>query len=296
MTADTALPDATTKATQARTARRRPFRSWNPTLTTGVCLLGGLLLTSLLVTGLGRYSAEEVGEALLGGPTGSHWLGTDNLGRDLFTRTFVAALHSLLVAFGATTFAALIGVPIGLLAGYSGRRVDGVLMAVMDIAMSIPSVLLALVLVSVFPPGTMVLVVGMGLIFVPYFARIVRAPALTVRERDFVSAARIAGVRPPVIIARHVLPNVLSSALVQYANTAATCVLVEASLSYLGLGIQPPTPSWGRMIFEGQRYMANDPLLVIVPGITLAVATAAFGLISDGLQERIDPRGTRRTP
>ncbi|MER5515410.1 ABC transporter permease [Streptomyces sp. NPDC048254] len=288
--------ESTASAVTVTAAPRRRLRlGWNPTLTTGVCILGAIVVLALLIAGFGRYSAEDVGDSLLTGPSGSHWLGTDNLGRDLFTRTFVAARQSLLVAFGATTLAALIGVPIGLVAGYNARRLDAVLMAAMDTAMSIPSVLLALVLVSVFTPGMWVLITGMGLIFVPYFARIVRAPALTVRERDFVSAARIAGVRTPVIIGRHVLPNVLSSALVQYANTAATCVLVEASLSYLGLGIQPPTPSWGRMIFEGQRYMKDDPLLVIVPGITLAVATAAFGLISDGLQEQLNPRGKRRT-
>jgi peptide/nickel transport system permease protein len=278
------------------TRRRRPRLGWNATLTTGVCILGGIVLLALVIAAFGRYAATDVSDSLLTGPSGSHWLGTDNLGRDLFTRTFGAARQSLLVAFGATTLAALIGVPIGLVAGYNARRLDAVLMAAMDTAMSIPSVLLALVLVSVFTPGMWVLIAGMGLIFVPYFARIVRAPALTVRERDFVSAARIAGVPTPVIIVRHVLPNVLSSALVQYANTAATCVLVEASLSYLGLGIQPPTPSWGRMIFEGQRYMKDDQLLVIVPGITLAIATAAFGLISDGLQEQLNPRGKRRTP
>ncbi|MFD3588100.1 ABC transporter permease [Streptomyces sp. NPDC058683] len=288
--------ESTASAVPVTAAPRRRLRlGWNPTLTTGVCILGAIVVLALLIAGFGRYSAEDVSDSLLTGPSGSHWLGTDNLGRDLFTRTFVAARQSLLVAFGATTLAALIGVPIGLVAGYNARRLDAVLMAAMDTAMSIPSVLLALVLVSVFTPGMWVLITGMGLIFVPYFARIVRAPALTVRERDFVSAARIAGVRTPVIIGRHVLPNVLSSALVQYANTAATCVLVEASLSYLGLGIQPPTPSWGRMIFEGQRYMKDDPLLVIVPGITLAVATAAFGLISDGLQEQLNPRGKRRT-
>ncbi|MGW4910979.1 ABC transporter permease [Streptomyces sp. NPDC004270] len=288
--------ESTASAVTVTAAPRRRLRlGWNPTLTTGVCILGAIVVLALLIAGFGRYSAEDVGDSLLTGPSASHWLGTDNLGRDLFTRTFVAARQSLLVAFGATTLAALIGVPIGLVAGYNARRLDAVLMAAMDTAMSIPSVLLALVLVSVFTPGMWVLITGMGLIFVPYFARIVRAPALTVRERDFVSAARIAGVRTPVIIGRHVLPNVLSSALVQYANTAATCVLVEASLSYLGLGIQPPTPSWGRMIFEGQRYMKDDPLLVIVPGITLAVATAAFGLISDGLQEQLNPRGKRRT-
>jgi peptide/nickel transport system permease protein len=291
VTAESIGPAATVAA-----ARRRRLRlGWNPTLTTGVCILGGLVTMALIVGGFGRYSPQDVSDALLTGPSADHWMGTDNLGRDLFTRTFVAARQSLLVAFGATTLAALIGVPIGLVAGYNARRLDAVLMAAMDTAMSIPSVLLALVLVSVFNPGMGVLITGMGLIFVPYFARIVRAPALTVRERDFVSAARIAGVRTPVVIGRHVLPNVMSSALVQYANTAATCVLVEASLSYLGLGIQPPTPSWGRMIFEGQRYMKEDPLLVIVPGVTLAVATAAFGLISDGLQERLNPRGKRRT-
>jgi len=291
VTAESMAPAATAAA-----ARRRRLRlGWNPTLTTGVCVLGGLVTMALLVGGFGSYSPQDVSDSLLTGPSADHWMGTDNLGRDLFTRTFAAARQSLLVAFGATTLAALIGVPIGLIAGYNARRLDAVLMAAMDTAMSIPSVLLALVLVSVFTPGTGVLITGMGLIFVPYFARIVRAPALTVRERDFVSAARIAGVRTPVVIGRHVLPNVMSSALVQYANTAATCVLVEASLSYLGLGIQPPTPSWGRMIFEGQRYMKEDPLLVIVPGVTLAVATAAFGLISDGLQERLNPRGKRRT-
>ncbi|MEV0479885.1 ABC transporter permease [Streptomyces sp. NPDC050508] len=290
--------ESTAPAVTVAPARRRlrPRLGWNATLTTGVCVLVAIVVLSLLIGVFGRYSTTDVGDSLLTGPSGSHWLGTDNLGRDLFTRTFGAARQSLMVAFGATTLAALIGVPIGLVAGYNARRLDAVLMAAMDTAMSIPSVLLALVLVSVFSPGMWVLIGGMGLIFVPYFARIVRAPALTVRERDFVSAARIAGVRTPVIIGRHVLPNVLSSALVQYANTAATCVLVEASLSYLGLGIQPPTPSWGRMIFEGQRYMKDDPLLVIVPGITLAIATAAFGLISDGLQEQLNPRGRRRTP
>jgi len=290
--------ESTAPAVTVAPARRRlrPRLGWNATLTTGVCVLVAIVVLSLLIGVFGRYSTTDVGDSLLTGPSGSHWLGTDNLGRDLFTRTFGAARQSLMVAFGATTLAALIGVPIGLVAGYNARRLDAVLMAAMDTAMSIPSVLLALVLVSVFSPGMWVLIGGMGLIFVPYFARIVRAPALTVRERDFVSAARIAGVRTPVIIGRHVLPNVLSSALVQYANTAATCVLVEASLSYLGLGIQPPTPSWGRMIFEGQRYMKDDPLLVIVPGITLAIATAAFGLISDGLQEQLNPRGKRRTP
>lgn len=290
--------ESTAPAVTVAPARRRlrPRLGWNATLTTGVCILVAIVLLSLLIGLFGRYSTTDVGDSLLTGPSGSHWLGTDNLGRDLFTRTFGAARQSLMVAFGATTLAALIGIPIGLVAGYNARRLDAVLMAAMDTAMSIPSVLLALVLVSVFSPGMWVLIGGMGLIFVPYFARIVRAPALTVRERDFVSAARIAGVPTPVIIGRHVLPNVLSSALVQYANTAATCVLVEASLSYLGLGIQPPTPSWGRMIFEGQRYMKDDPLLVIVPGITLAIATAAFGLISDGLQEQLNPRGKRRTP
>ena len=293
MTVESTAPAVTVPAARRL---RRPRLGWNATLTTGVCVLVAIVLLSLLIAVFGRYSTTDVSDSLLTGPSGSHWLGTDNLGRDLFTRTFGAARQSLMVAFGATTLAALIGIPIGLVAGYNARRLDAMLMAAMDTAMSIPSVLLALVLVSVFSPGMWVLIGGMGLIFVPYFARIVRAPALTVRERDFVSAARIAGVPTPVIIARHVLPNVLSSALVQYANTAATCVLVEASLSYLGLGIQPPTPSWGRMIFEGQRYMKDDPLLVIVPGITLAIATAAFGLVSDGLQEQLNPRGKRRTP
>jgi len=260
------------------TRRRRPPAS----LVAGAVVIGALVALALWVTLFGRYGVNQPSDAILEGPSGAHWLGADNLGRDLLTRVLVAA--------GATLLAALIGVPIGLVAGYRGGPADSALMAFVDTALAVPPVLLALTLVAVFKPGVGTLILGIGLIFTPYFARLVRGPALSVREQDFVAAARISGVGGSLIMLRHVLPNVAAPVIVQLANTAATCILIEASLSYLGLGVQPPQPSWGRMVSEGQRYMQETPLLVIVPCVALVLASVALGLLADGLQKRLNPR------
>lgn len=266
--------------------RRRPPAA----VLAGALILAMLVGLALWVTLFGRYGVNQPSDAVLSGPSAAHWLGTDNIGRDLLTRTLLAGRTSLLVATGATLLAALLGVPIGLVAGYRGGVVDTALMGFVDTALSVPPVLLALTLVAIFAPGVWTLMLGVGLIFTPYFARLVRGPALSVREQDFVAAARIAGVGGATILRRHVLPNVAAPVVVQLANTAATCILIEASLSYLGLGVQPPQPSWGRMVLEGQRYMLDSPLLVIVPCVALVLASIALGLLADGLQKQLNPR------
>ena len=269
-----------------RRRRRRPPAA----VVAGALIIATLVGLALWVTLFGRYGVNQPSDEVLSGPSAAHWLGTDNIGRDLLTRTLLAGRTSLLVATGATLLAALLGVPIGLVAGYRGGVVDTALMGFVDTALSVPPVLLALTLVAIFTPGIWTLMLGVGLIFTPYFARLVRGPALTVREQDFVAAARIAGVGGGTILRRHVLPNVAAPVVVQLANTAATCILIEASLSYLGLGVQPPQPSWGRMVLEGQRYMLDSPLLVIVPCVALVLASIALGLLADGLQKQLNPR------
>jgi len=269
-------------------ARRR--RRWPASLVAGTLIIATMVALALWVTLFGRYGVNQPSGDVLAGPSAAHWVGTDNIGRDLLTRALLAGQTSLLVATGATLLAALLGVPIGLIAGYRGGLVDSALMAFVDTALSVPPVLLALTLVAIFTPGVWTLMLGVGLIFTPYFARLVRGPALSVREQDFVAAARIAGVGGGTIVRRHVLPNVAAPVLVQLANTAATCILIEASLSYLGLGVQPPQPSWGRMVLEGQRYMLESPLLVIVPCAALVLASIALGLFADGLQKQLNPR------
>lgn len=274
-------------AVDIRTVRRAPA-----SLLAGAGIIAILVGLALWVTLFGRYGVNQPSDAVLAGPSGAHWLGTDNLGRDLLTRLLTGARMSLLVAGGATAVAALLGTPIGLVAGYRGGAVDSALMSFVDTALAVPPVLLALTLVAVFSPGVLTLVIGVGLIFAPYFARLVRGPALSVREQDFVAAARISGVGGAAIVLRHILPNVAPPVIVQLANTAATAILIEASLSYLGLGVQPPAPSWGRMVFEGQRYMHDSPLLVVVPCAALVLASVALGLLGDGLQKRLNPRRT----
>jgi peptide/nickel transport system permease protein len=271
---------------------RQRKRRLPASLVAGAAVIATLVALALWVTFFGRYGVNQPSDAILEGPSGAHWLGADNLGRDVLTRLLIAGRTSLLVAGGATLLAALLGVPIGLVAGYRGGATDSALMAFVDTALSVPPVLLALTLVAVFKPGVLTLILGVGLIFTPYFARLVRGPALSVREQDFVAAARISGVGGGLIMLRHVLPNVAAPVIVQLANTAATCILIEASLSYLGLGVQPPQPSWGRMVSEGQRYMQETPLLVVVPCVALVLASVALGLLADGLQKRLNPRSS----
>lgn len=275
---------ATTPAPRRRQGRR------NITLTSALVLLAVLLLLAFAVGPLSPYDVNAIGEEPLQGPSGSHWFGTDNLGRDVFTRVAVATRYGLLISLLSTALAAVAGTLIGLFAGYLGGWFDQLSMRLVDILLAVPAILLALVVRVIVGPGLWPLVIALAIIFTPTFARVMRAPALVLREREFVLAAQVNGVSTAGITLRHVLPNALTPLLVNFANTASVAVLLEASLSYLGQGVQPPDPSAGRMINESQRFLQEQPMLLIGPALLIVVMTVAWNLLADGLQERLSPR------
>jgi peptide/nickel transport system permease protein len=251
-------------------------------VTVGVALLVVLVLASVTVGLWAKYSPNEVAGLPFDAPSGAHLLGTDDLGRDYLVRLLTAARTSLGISFLVALVALLVGSAIGIAAGLKGGWLDSILMGAIDLVLSFPSLLLALSAVAVFNPTVTVLVLVLALIAVPHFARVVRAQCLELREREFVLSARVSGVPGAVIAVKHLVPNVLPLMAVQFANTAAIAILIESSLSYLGLGVQPPTPSWGNMIFASQNYMTESPWLPLGPAGALLLASIAWGLIGEG--------------
>lgn len=273
--------DADVGAPLRTRGRLRSLRS-RPEVVAGLVLLGLLFALSFSVGILRPFTPTEVAGAPFGPPSAQHWLGTDDLGRDYFVRLCVAGRVSLSIALASALLAMVIGSAVGLIAGLRGGWVDTVLMSGIDILLSFPSMLLALGVVAVFSPNKTTLVCVLALVTVPHFARVVRGRCLELREREFVQSARVSGVPEPVIAVKHLLPNVAPLMTIQLANTAAIVILLESSLSYLGLGVQPPTPSWGRMVFESQSYMTGSPWLVVGAGAALVAASVGWGLIGEG--------------
>lgn len=266
--------------------RRRPPGS----LVVGVSLLAIIVVAAVWFSIAPPHPPNTTVAGPLQGPSTAHLLGTDNVGRDVLTRLVLAARTSLLISGAAAALAAVLGTAVGVVCGHLGGWVDTVVMRVVDAFLALPAILLALVVGVVLGVGPGPLVVALGLIFAPGFARVMRAPALALRRRDFVAAARNSGVRAPVIAATHVLPNALTPLLVQFAAVASTVVLLEASLSYLGQGVPAPDPSAGRMISEAQRFMYTAPLLVIAPAGALIWLSAGWNLTADGIQALFSPR------
>ncbi len=228
-------------------------------------------------------------------PGGGHTLGTDRLGRDVLSRILhggriAAVVGTVAVAIGAGT-----GVTIGLMSGYRAGRVDAVLMRGVDGLMAFPALLLAILVVAALGPGHIQTMTAIGIVLIPTFARLARAQTLAVRNQEFVMAARALGASDVIIVLRHVLPNVAGPLLVQSTVAFSGAVLAEASLSYLGLGTQPPTPSWGGMLQEARDVLFIGPWLAIYPGIAIATAVLGWNLLGDGLRDLLDPR-MRRGP
>jgi peptide/nickel transport system permease protein len=219
-----------------------------------------------------------------------HLLGADRLGRDVFAQILVGARTTLLVGIVAVGVAALIGVPLGLLAAMSWRWLGDLLMRISDLVLAFPALLLAIMLAAVYGGSTVTAMIAIGVATVPAFARVVRSGALTVMTQDYVLAARAAGRRPFAIALRHVLPNVMSLIIVQASVAFAIAILAEAALSFLGLGAPPDVPSWGRMLQESQSMLSQAPRLAIVPGAAIAIAVLGFNLLGDGLRDLLDPR------
>jgi peptide/nickel transport system permease protein len=257
----------------------------------GAFLVAGLVLTSILAPALSPYNPGRPDmTALLRPPSERHWLGTDDLGRDVLARIMFAGRVSLLAGMGAMAIAALLGVSAGLVAGFLGAWTDQVLSLLIDAVYSFPTLILAVAIVGVFGPSLGNAVVAIGVVSVPRFARLIRGQVLALREREYVEAARAIGASSGRILVRHLLPNVTGLVVVQATLTVAFAILTEASLSFLGLGVRPPTPSWGSMLRFGYPFLETAPWLALSPGLAILLAVLGFNLLGDGIRDWLDPR------
>jgi peptide/nickel transport system permease protein len=223
-------------------------------------------------------------------PSTMHWLGTDELGRDLFSRLLWGARSSLLAGGVSVAIAMAIGVPLGLLAGYFGGKLDAVISRVMEALLSCPFLLLAIALGAFLGPSLTNAMIAIGLSAMPIFSRLTRGQVLAIRHEDYLEGARAIGLPDRWIILRYVLPNVLSPLVVQATLTIASAILAEASLSFLGLGQQPPSPSWGSMLNSAKNFMEQAPWMSIAPGMTIYITVLCFNLLGDGLRDALDPK------
>ena len=227
-------------------------------------------------------------------PSWAHPFGTDDFGRDLFSRVLHGAAVSFQVAFIAVGISGVAGVALGLLAGYLGGWVDEAIMRAMDVIFAFPAVLLAITVMAVLGRGVENAMIAIAIVYVPIFARVTRGAVISVRDREFVTAARALGTGHARIMLAHVLPNAAGPILVQTSLSLAFAILAEAALSFFGLGTQPPDPSWGRMLAEGRAFLGQAPWMGIVPGLAIMAAVLGFNLLGDGLREVLDPRWRRR--
>ncbi len=282
------MPEAAPTGLGSRRRSRRLFAA-------GLVLVGALGLVALAAPWLTAYDPDAIVVATYRGPLapgGGHPLGTDTLGRDVWARLAYGARTSLFVGGLAMAVSLAIGMSVGLVAGYFGGAIDAALMWLVDLVLTMPSLLLLIVLATIFPPSILTIPLVIGVIGWTTFARTVRGEVLSLRERDYVAAARALGASDARIILRHLLPGVLPGAVVLAALGMSGAIVVDAGLSYLGLGVPLPTPSWGRMVSDAQTYIAVAPWLVVAPGVAIALAVIGFNLIGYGL---IDLIGERRT-
>jgi peptide/nickel transport system permease protein len=257
-----------------------------------VCL--GILAVMVFAALFGRFLApyDINGTDIpnrLQGPSADHVFGTDDLGRDVFSRVLVAAAVSLRVGVVAVGISLVLGVAIGLVAGYYGKIIDDALMRVMDMLFAFPAVLLALAILAVLGPGVTNAMIAIGIVYVPIFARVTRAGVLAVREEVYVRAARSIGAGDVRIMVQHVLPNVAGPIIVQTSLSLAFAILSEAALSFLGLGVQPPAPSWGRMLFEGRDFIQQAWWMGLFPGLAIFLTVLSFNIVGDALRDALDP-------
>lgn len=223
-------------------------------------------------------------------PSAKHWFGTDSYGRDVFARIIHGSRLSLSLSIFAMLAAVAIGSIIGAIAGYYGGRVDDVLMRLMDILLAIPPMLMSISIVAALGHSMVNLMIALSLAYIPVFARVIRSSILTVKGQEFIEAAKACGTSNACIILRHIIPNAIGPIIVQATLAMGSTILIISSLSFMGMGIQPPQPEWGTMLYEGRDLIRTSPYLVIFPGIAIALAVLSLNLLGDGLRDALDPR------
>ena len=230
-----------------------------------------------------------------GAPSFSHFLGTDYLGRDILSRIIYGCRIAVMVAFGAVTISALVGVILGVLAGYKeGDKLDYAIILIFDIVRSFPQIILALALVAVLGSSIFNMILALAFTAFPFYGRVARAQTLSVKETDYVKAAEALGLTRVKIVFRHIIPNILSPIIVLVGMDMATMIIYEAGLSFLGLGVKPPTASWGTMLRDGYKYISTSPWMILWPSVTIAISMIAFSLFSEGLRVAMDPKERER--
>jgi peptide/nickel transport system permease protein len=266
----------------------------HPSFLLGALLVGLLAGSALLSLVWQPWPPAEIDiPNKLAAPSASHWLGTDSLGRDIASQLLVGSQNSIVVGVIAVGIGLIFGVSLGLLAAAKRGWIDELIMRAADFTFAFPALLTAIVLTAIYGPGLVVSVIAIGIFNIPVFARVTRASAQSVWTRDYVMAARACAKSRLQITYEHVLPNIASTLIVQATIQFAIAILAEAALSYLGLGTQPPQPSWGRMLNEAQALLFQAPLLAVYPGVAIALSVLGLNLLGDGLRDLLDPRLAR---
>ncbi|MDR3669798.1 MAG: ABC transporter permease [Holophaga sp.] len=254
------------------------------------CLIVAVAITAPWLTSYDNVVVKMNIADRLQHPSMAHLFGTDELGRDILARIVYGARISLLIGFSAIFVSLVVGLVLGGIAGFYGGRIDSLIMRAMDVFLSLPDVLLALAIIAAFGNTKLNLTIAIGLAFAPKFSRVVRSAVMGVRDNEYIEAARSIGALDLHIIARHVLPNCIGPIIVQVTLYVANAILTIAALSFIGLGIQPPTPEWGNMLASGRTFMRDYPHIVVAPGLAIFFTILALNLLGDGLRDTLDPR------
>jgi ABC-type dipeptide/oligopeptide/nickel transport system permease subunit len=288
-------------ATVQRRGRIRRSAAFGGRLARDPLALFGLVVTVLIVLVvvfgpmLAPYGPDTIDyRAMLSPPGGPYLLGADDLGRDVLARTMIGGRLSLAVSLAAVLMAVTVGVPVGLVAGYVGGIIDEVLMRITDSIMALPPLVLALTITAVLGTGLVNAMLAIAIVAVPGFTRLVRGQVLSLKHDDFVLAARSVGVRPALILLRHILPNVMNPVLVQASLGIGFAIITESSVSFIGLGAQPPTATWGSMVQVGFQYLETAPWMMIAPAVLIFLAVLGFNMLGEGLRSALDPAGRGR--
>ncbi len=259
----------------------------------GLAIVTILFLLAIFAGVIYDYQEDVIKQnynELLQGPSGKHWFGTDELGRDLLARIIYGSRASLFISFAAVALAAIIGCFFGAISGYFGGKVDSVIMRLTDILLAIPETLFAITLVAALGTSTFTLIIALAISNIPIYCRLLRGSVMTQRGSEHVEAARAIGAKTSTIIVQHILPNCIAPVLVQFTLSIAVTILTISGLSFLGLGVAPPTPEWGSLLSSARSYMREHTYLTIFPGLAIMVTILSLNLLGDGLRDALDPR------